>query len=141
MCLWVAARRKAFDVKRKAHYNEYYAVKMLRQRMASGGDDEDEDDEEGAEKSTHGQGDTQEPNTETVDTVDAVDVVDAVDEEVDVDEQPEDTHMEQTPIGTQAHTENTGEAAAGLASDEGAPRNADADAEMVRVHTTDFGDI
>ena len=103
--------------------------------MASGGDDEDEDDEEGAEKSTHGQGDTQEPNTETVDTVDAVD------EEVDVDEQPDDRHMEQTPTGTQAHTENTGEAAAGLASDEGALRNADADAEMVRVHTTEFGDI
>ena len=35
-------RRKSFESKRKAHYNEFYAVKMARQLM----EDEDEDDED-----------------------------------------------------------------------------------------------
>ena len=36
-------RRKSFEVKRKAHYNEFYAVKMARQLMDEN-DDEDEDE-------------------------------------------------------------------------------------------------
>jgi len=36
-------RRKSFEQKRKAHYNEFYAVKMARQLMEEN-DDEDEDE-------------------------------------------------------------------------------------------------
>lgn len=38
------AKRKLFENKRKAHYNEFMAVKLARQLMNS--DDEDEDDED-----------------------------------------------------------------------------------------------
>eukprot|EP00088_Acartia_fossae_P059138 TRINITY_DN6990_c1_g1_i1.p1 TRINITY_DN6990_c1_g1~~TRINITY_DN6990_c1_g1_i1.p1 ORF type:complete len:211 (+),score=83.90 TRINITY_DN6990_c1_g1_i1:83-715(+) len=43
-------KRKKFEQKRKAHYNEFYAVKMARQLM----DDSDEDDEEQAEMEKSG---------------------------------------------------------------------------------------
>jgi protein phosphatase inhibitor 2 len=48
--------RKIFDAKRKAHYNEYYAVKLARKLMeedeeGDGGDgDGDEDEEEREER-------------------------------------------------------------------------------------------
>lgn len=40
-------RRQSFEIKRKAHYNEFFAVKMARQLMQN----DDEDDEEGASSS------------------------------------------------------------------------------------------
>ena len=43
-------RRKSFESKRKAHYNEFYAVKMARQLME---EDDDDDDEEEKEKEEH----------------------------------------------------------------------------------------
>jgi len=36
-------RRKSFEQKRKAHYNEFYAVKMARQLMQDNQDDDEED--------------------------------------------------------------------------------------------------
>lgn len=41
-------RRKSFEQKRKAHYNEFFAVKMARQLMD---DDEDEEDEDSKNES------------------------------------------------------------------------------------------
>lgn len=38
-------RRKSFESKRKAHYNEFYAVKMARQLMAEADDDEEDEEE------------------------------------------------------------------------------------------------
>jgi len=48
-------RRKSFEQKRKAHYNEFFAVKMARQLMKDkdnngGGGDEDDEDEDNSEK-------------------------------------------------------------------------------------------
>ena len=47
-------KRRQFEQKRKAHYNEYYAVKMARQLMAS--DEEDEKETEENEAATSNQG-------------------------------------------------------------------------------------
>lgn len=44
------AQRKAFEQKRKAHYNEFYAAKMARKLMK---DEEDEDDEDDYTDSGH----------------------------------------------------------------------------------------
>lgn len=48
-------RRKSFEQKRKAHYNEFYAVKMARQLMDEN-DDEDEDDNSSKQASTSSSG-------------------------------------------------------------------------------------
>ena len=39
--IWIAEKRKSFEHKRRAHYNEFMAVKLARQLMQK---DEDEDD-------------------------------------------------------------------------------------------------
>lgn len=51
-CL-VSEKRKIFEMKRKQHYNEYYAVKLARKLMEDD-DEEDEDDceEDESKKST-----------------------------------------------------------------------------------------
>ena len=48
-------RRKSFEQKRKAHYNEFYAVKMARQLMDEN-DDEDEDENNSKQASTSSSG-------------------------------------------------------------------------------------
>jgi len=45
-------RRKSFESKRKAHYNEFYAVKMARQLMQDDLEDDGEDHEDKKENST-----------------------------------------------------------------------------------------
>ena len=47
-------RRKSFEQKRKAHYNEFFAVKMARQLMKQNDNngDEDDEDEDNSEKDT-----------------------------------------------------------------------------------------
>lgn len=45
-CLGDRVKSKAFEYKRKLHYNEYYAVKLARKLMAEEDDDDDSDSEE-----------------------------------------------------------------------------------------------
>lgn len=42
------AKRKMFESKRKAHYNEYHAIKLARKLIEAGEDDEEEEEVEGA---------------------------------------------------------------------------------------------
>lgn len=52
MCVYVIlAKRKAFEQKRKMHYNEFQAVKLARQLLEKDDDEELEDDEEMAASS------------------------------------------------------------------------------------------
>ena len=47
-------KRRKFEQKRKAHYNEFYAVKMARQLMEEAGDDDEDEDTKGAEDAANG---------------------------------------------------------------------------------------
>ena len=49
MFLPIAVRRLSFEEKRKLHYNEFYAMKLAKQRMAE--EDEEEEEEDDSEKS------------------------------------------------------------------------------------------
>lgn len=46
MFCFVAEKRKIFEMKRKQHYNEYYAVKLARKLMEDDDEDEDECEED-----------------------------------------------------------------------------------------------
>lgn len=60
----VPERRKIFEMKRKQHYNEYYAVKLARKQMEED-DEEDEDDcEEDESKESTGKDGGVSPNDE-----------------------------------------------------------------------------
>jgi len=47
--LWLENRRE-FESKRKAHYNEYFAVKLARQLMEKEDSEDEEDEEKGQKK-------------------------------------------------------------------------------------------
>ena len=79
---WTIEKRKSFEHKRKAHYNEFMAVKLARQLMQN--DDEDED------------GSVKEPRSSEVEDVD-----------LDQDVEENDDDLKAEGVGIKENAEST----------------------------------